>query len=165
MSDQGVSPSGPGSPLQPQAASAAIPDAEDTVQRLMGLAMDFAHAYSFVGDDTMPRRKAALESALRKDLIGRKDRSMNMGELHQQLEISIFDWLCRKYVQRADARQKSLGLQYTEAETHDLAEEIAKNVAQWADVHLREGSLPDRANPARDESPKAIEPDPKGRAQ
>lgn len=38
----------------------------------------------------------------------------------------IFEFLCRKYVQRADYRQKKLGLQYTSAETHDLAEELAK---------------------------------------
>lgn len=41
-------------------------------------------------------------------------------------ESLILAWLCRKYVQRADDRQKSLGLQYTEAETHDLAREFYK---------------------------------------
>ena len=41
------------------------------------------------------------------------------------LRVAIFDWLCLKYVQRADTRQESMGLQYMEAETHDLAEEIA----------------------------------------
>lgn len=39
-------------------------------------------------------------------------------------EPAILEWLCKKYVQRADDRQKALGLQYTEAETHDLAREI-----------------------------------------
>lgn len=39
---------------------------------------------------------------------------------------TIFDWLTRKYVQRADDRQKAMGLQYTTAETHDLAHELAK---------------------------------------
>lgn len=42
------------------------------------------------------------------------------------LELDLFNFLCRKYVQRADARQKAMGLQYTEAETHDLAREIAR---------------------------------------
>lgn len=40
-------------------------------------------------------------------------------------EADIFALLCRKYVQRADDRQKAMGLQYMEAETHDLAREIA----------------------------------------
>lgn len=35
-----------------------------------------------------------------------------------------FNWLCSKYVQQQDARQKEMGLQYTTAETHDLAEQI-----------------------------------------
>lgn len=39
-----------------------------------------------------------------------------------------FSWLCLKYVQRADERQRKMGLQYTEAETHDLASEIAKHI-------------------------------------
>lgn len=43
-------------------------------------------------------------------------------------ESNWFAWLCRKYVQRADVRQRDMGLQYTEAETHDLAAEIAKRV-------------------------------------
>ena len=41
-------------------------------------------------------------------------------------EATIFEFLTRKYVQRADARQADLGLQYMEAETHDLARELAK---------------------------------------
>ena len=36
-----------------------------------------------------------------------------------------FEFLCRKYVQRADERQAAMGLQYTEAETNDLAKECA----------------------------------------
>ncbi len=40
-------------------------------------------------------------------------------------EKAIFEFLCRKYVQRSDQRQKAMGLQYTEAETHDLAQELA----------------------------------------
>ena len=43
----------------------------------------------------------------------------------RELVETVFDFLCRKYVQRADERQKSMGLQYTEAETHDLARQIA----------------------------------------
>lgn len=75
---------------------------------------------------------------------------------HQQLEIAVFDWLCRKYVQRADDRQKGLGLQYTEAETHDLAEEIARNVALWADAQCAR----DQARSATTEGrgPKDAEP-------
>ena len=42
------------------------------------------------------------------------------------LEDEIFAFLTRKYVQRADDRHKEMGLQYTSAETHDLAREIAK---------------------------------------
>jgi hypothetical protein len=38
----------------------------------------------------------------------------------------VFDFLCERYVQRADERQKIMGLQYTTAETHDLAEQLAK---------------------------------------
>lgn len=41
-------------------------------------------------------------------------------------ELLILAWLCKKYVQRADDRQKAMGLQYTEAETHDLAREFYK---------------------------------------
>ena len=42
----------------------------------------------------------------------------------------IFDFLNRKYVQRADGRQKEMGLQYMTAETHDLAKEIGRWVAR-----------------------------------
>jgi hypothetical protein len=42
-----------------------------------------------------------------------------------ELESVIFSFLTRTYVQRADDRQKRLGLTYTEAETHDLAREVA----------------------------------------
>lgn len=40
----------------------------------------------------------------------------------------VFKYLCQKYVQRSDARQKEMGLQYTEAETHDLAKTIAEYI-------------------------------------
>ncbi|ASE40948.1 DUF551 domain-containing protein [Brevundimonas vesicularis] len=36
-------------------------------------------------------------------------------------EEQIFAWLNRKYVQRAEERQRSMNLQYMEAETHDLS--------------------------------------------
>lgn len=43
------------------------------------------------------------------------------------MEISeVFNWLCTRYVQAVDGRQKSMGLQYMTAETHDLAESIVK---------------------------------------
>jgi hypothetical protein len=37
----------------------------------------------------------------------------------------LFEFLTQKYAQRADARQKAMGNQYTEAETHDLAYELS----------------------------------------
>lgn len=46
------------------------------------------------------------------------------------LEKMLFDFLCKKYVQNADARQAAMGLQYTHAETHDLAEEIAEFIRE-----------------------------------
>jgi hypothetical protein len=46
----------------------------------------------------------------------------------EQVEKAIFNLLCQKYVQRADDRQKSMGLQYTEAETHDLAHTIYRSL-------------------------------------
>jgi hypothetical protein len=45
-------------------------------------------------------------------------------------EDAWFAFLCQKYVQRADDRQKEMGLQYTEAETHDLAKECDRFAAQ-----------------------------------
>ena len=43
-----------------------------------------------------------------------------------ELEATLFAFLCRKYVQRNDARQGAMGLQYTTAETHDLAAQLAR---------------------------------------
>lgn len=44
-----------------------------------------------------------------------------------QLDPAVIEaWLKRKYVQEADARQKEMGLSYTNAETSDLAREIAR---------------------------------------
>jgi len=51
------------------------------------------------------------------------------------LEQRLFEWLEKKYVQRADPRQQTL---YMEAETHDLAREIAR----W--VHEDRGEKPYR---------------------
>jgi hypothetical protein len=48
-------------------------------------------------------------------------------------EIAIFEFLEHKYVQRADDRQKAMGLQYMEAETHDLASAIARFVEARAE--------------------------------
>ena len=43
-----------------------------------------------------------------------------------QTENEVFDLLNRLYVQRSDVRQMEMGLQYTEAETHDLAKQVFK---------------------------------------
>jgi len=45
-------------------------------------------------------------------------------------EQTIFNFLQRKYVQRADDRQKTMGLVYMEVETHDLARELEKMFSQ-----------------------------------
>jgi hypothetical protein len=42
-----------------------------------------------------------------------------------------FEFLCRKYIQRADQRQREMGLTYTNAETHDLAKEISNHIARY----------------------------------
>lgn len=41
-----------------------------------------------------------------------------------ETEESIFRFLCLKYTQQYDVRQKPLGLQYIQAETHNLAREL-----------------------------------------
>jgi hypothetical protein len=43
----------------------------------------------------------------------------------------VFEWLCRKYVQRQDLRQLALNLQYTEAETHDLTDGFMKLIESY----------------------------------
>ena len=43
-----------------------------------------------------------------------------------------FEFLCKTYVQRADERQVEMGLQYTTAETHNLA----KVCAAFAAAHI-----------------------------
>jgi hypothetical protein len=40
-------------------------------------------------------------------------------------ETALYDFLCRRYVQRSDERQRQMGLVYMTAETHDLAKQIA----------------------------------------
>jgi len=69
-----------------------------------------------------------------------------------ELERDLFQFLCRKYVQRADNRQRSMGLQYTEAETHDLARELARwfDSRRPADPMPRSAQLP--LEPRRPES-------------
>jgi hypothetical protein len=47
-----------------------------------------------------------------------------------ELEQAIFAFLTRKYVQRADARQKAMDLQYMEAETHDLTSQLARFIEE-----------------------------------
>lgn len=47
-------------------------------------------------------------------------------------EQAIFAWLQRKYVQHADDRQEAMGLVYMTAETHDLARELARMLAERA---------------------------------
>lgn len=42
----------------------------------------------------------------------------------QKLYLQLLGFLQAKYVQRADSRQREMGLQYMEAETHDLARTI-----------------------------------------
>lgn len=42
------------------------------------------------------------------------------------LEARLFLFLTRRYVQRADARQEAMGLQYMTAETHGLAADLAR---------------------------------------
>ncbi len=60
-------------------------------------------------------------------------------------ENDIFDWLTRTYVQHSDARQRAMGLQYTEAETHDLARGIAELIrnAEWIPWNGGEQPVPD----------------------
>lgn len=53
--------------------------------------------------------------------------------------MSWFQFLCKKYVQHADDRQKTLGLQYTTAETHDLAEVIETEASHREQMKTRKG--------------------------
>lgn len=55
-------------------------------------------------------------------------------EVPFDFEDELFTFLHQKYVQRADERQKAMGLIYMEAETHDLAKEIARFARRLAAV-------------------------------
>lgn len=44
------------------------------------------------------------------------------------IEADLFEFLTRVYVQHSDERQALMGLQYTTAETHDLAKQISRFV-------------------------------------
>lgn len=74
------------------------------------------------------------------------------------VERAVFDFLCRKYVQRADDRQREMGLTYTVAETHDLAKELTRFLAAQG-MPLREdpkGLRPKAGSPvAKPCAPKA----------
>lgn len=110
----GASPpsSGPGSSLQPQAASTAIPDATCDVQWQL-------------------------------------DRLISAGFRLSNCAFNL-------------AQRGGSTLHAWDAQTlKECYEEWDERIAAYR-AAMREGSLPDRANPARDESPKAIEPGPEG---
>lgn len=95
--------------------------------------------YSDVDDDAEERDEMVLDCGLENCCMpGEHLRSeCHTPEMIEAMEAecspigeqAIFEFLCRKYVQRSDARQKSMGLQYTEAETHDLAREMSAFIA------------------------------------
>lgn len=66
-------------------------------------------------------------------------------------EAAVVRWLSRSYVQRSDDRQKAMGLQYTEAETHDLAASFFRKYLHPLQVKLAllEAGLTDGANHAK----------------
>ena len=74
-----------------------------------------------------PRGGRALRWRLTSDGVRAKHTRSELSNppVMNALESDLFAFLCRKYVQRADELQKAMGLQYTEAETHDLAKMIA----------------------------------------
>lgn len=76
-----------------------------------------------------PMQDAIIEKALGHETDWINNR-VNLSDDAFLSEADIFNYLNRKYVQRSDERQKSMGLQYTTAETHDLAREIMKFVRQ-----------------------------------
>lgn len=47
-----------------------------------------------------------------------------------QIEADILAFLKRKYITRADERQKRMKLEYIEAEVHDLAKELGKYMVE-----------------------------------
>lgn len=93
-----------------------------------GIALDLWHASALLTKSTrLPTDTPIVGEAM--DLL---DEGFRRAEIIWEQkpstpdEATIFEFLTRKYVQRADARQADLGLQYMEAETHDLARELAK---------------------------------------
>jgi hypothetical protein len=48
-----------------------------------------------------------------------------MPKSKEHIAILLFQFLCSKYIQHQDQRQKDMLLQYMEAETHDLAKELS----------------------------------------
>lgn len=68
-----------------------------------------------------------------------------------KLEDQIFAYLTRIYVQQADDRQKRMGLQYTTAETHDLAKTMARYIESRETCADRIGTLEIQAARLRDE--------------
>jgi hypothetical protein len=52
---------------------------------------------------------------------------------HTDLEAELFVFFNRKYVQSSNERQRAMHLQYMEAETHDLAKEVARFIASLTD--------------------------------
>jgi hypothetical protein len=75
------------------------------------------------------------------------------------LEDDIFGILTRIYVQQADNRHKAKGLQYMTAETHDLAETMARffesrrseSENRIATLEIQASRLRDERDTARDE--------------
>lgn len=57
-----------------------------------------------------------------------------MSQSFEALKALVFDLLIHTYVQQQDKRQREMGLQYTTAETHELADVIARLVLE---VHLK----------------------------
>jgi hypothetical protein len=57
---------------------------------------------------------------------------LDLKQIAGALEPLLFDFLRRKYVQRQDARHKEMNLQYTTAETHDLAAELSRFILAQA---------------------------------
>lgn len=72
-----------------------------------------------------------------------------MTQTTPELVEKLFDFLCRKYTQRSDARQQAMGLQYTTAETRDLAEEIARFLSRASPPPI-DNNLLERAKSVRE---------------
>lgn len=72
-----------------------------------------------------------------------------------ELERDLFALLCKKYVQRSDERQTAMGLQYTTAETRDLARTIARFLTLRAKPEGEPVAWPDREAVARIIDPNA----------